>query len=286
MATARELRQRIRSIDSTAQITNAMQMVAAAKMRRAQQATLGTRPFGRMLYRIQRHATRDAVDFEHPLLTVRAVRARAVIVLGTDKGFCGALNGNLARLVLPLDPATTLFIGAGKRITQILARAERRLVAEFPFPDAPAFADARAIAAFARELFLKRDVDQVKLVATRFINTLRQDARMIDVLPIGELPGLDLPAGAADAPATRFAFEPDAAAVLGYLFGHYLNVLVYRAMLEAKASEHSARMMAMQTATDNATELTRDLTLEYNNRRQGAITSELLEIAGGQADGG
>ncbi len=289
MASLRELRRRIKSINSTAQITRAMQMVAASKMRKAQQATLTNRPFAQLLYRIQRQATTHAGDFTHPLLEVREVRKRAVILFGTDKGLCGALNTNLFRRAAQFDPATTVFIAVGKRAAQFIARTGRQLVAEFPCTDSPRFDEARPIAAFARDLFLKKEVDQVQIVGTRFINTLCQEVGVLEFLPIGEIkaakalkiPGVE-PEDELAADTTQFLFEFSAAAVLGYLFGHYLNIYVYGVMLEAKASEQSARMVAMKSATDNATGLIRDFTLHYNNLRQGNITNELLEIAGGQ----
>ena len=142
MPSPRDIRRRIKSISSTAQITRAMQMVAASKMRKAQEAALTTRPFAQLLYRIQRHATTHAGDFTHPLLEVREVRKRAVILVGTDKGLCGALNSNLFRLAAQFDPATTVFIAAGKRAAQFVARTGRQLVAEFTFTDSPRFAEA------------------------------------------------------------------------------------------------------------------------------------------------
>ena len=286
MPSLHDIRRRIKSIGNTAQITKAMQMVAASKMRKAQEAALTTRPFAQLLYRIQRHATTHARDFTHPLLAVREVRKRAVILVGTDKGLCGALNSNLFRLVAQFDPATTLFITAGKRAAQFIARTGRQLVAEFTFTDVPRFDEARPIASFARDLFLKGEVDQVQVVATRFINTMTQEPVVVEYLPIGEIKGLKIPGAESEAElaadAREFLFEFSAAAVLDYLFGHYLNIYIYRVMLEAKASEQSARMVAMKSATDNAAGLMRDLTLHYNNLRQGNITKELLEIAGGQ----
>src|SRR5438874_644795 len=286
MPSTHDLRRRIRSVSSTSQITKAMQMVAASKMRKAQEAALTTRPFAQLLYRIQRHATTHARDFTHPLLAVREVRKRAVILVGTDKGLCGALNSNLFRLVAQFDPATTLFITAGKRAAQFIARTGRQLVAEFTFTDVPRFDEARPIASFARDLFLKGEVDQVQVVATRFINTMTQQPVAVEFLPIGEIKGLKIPGAESEpdpaADARQFLFELSAASVLEYLFGHYLNIYIYRVLLEAKASEQSARMVAMKSATDNAAGLIRDLTLHYNNLRQGNITKELLEIAGGQ----
>src|SRR5574342_309231 len=212
MASPRELRRRIKSIAGTSQITRAMQMVAASKMRKAQEATLTTRPFAQLMYRIQRHATTHAGDFTHPLLGVREVRKRAVILVGTDKGLCGALNSNLFRQAAQFDPATTLFITAGKRAAQFIAVTGRQLAAEFTFTDSPRFAEARPIAAFARDLFLTREVDQVQVVATRFINTMSQQPILVDYLPIGEIKGLPISGGASDIdPDTpTVLFEPDA----------------------------------------------------------------------------
>ena len=287
MPSPRELRRRIRSITSTAQITRAMQMVASSKMFKAQQSTLMTRPFAQLMYRIQRHATTRAREFTHPLLEVREVRKRAVILVGTDKGLCGPLNANVFRLAAQFDPATTLFITAGKRASQFVAHTRRQLVAEFIFTDSPRVAEARPIANFARDLFLKGEVDEVKVVGTLFINTLSQKAVEIEFLPIGEIKGLKLPGAESEADlasdTTEFLFEPSPEAVLSFLLGHYLNVVIYRVLLEAKASEQSARMVSMKNATDSANELIHHLTLEYNKLRQGNITQELLEIAGGQA---
>jgi F-type H+-transporting ATPase subunit gamma len=286
MPSLRDIRRRVKSIGSTSQITRAMQMVAASKMRRAQQATLTTRPFGRLLYRIQRQATTHVRDFTHPLLVVREVRKRAVILVGTDKGLCGSLNGNLFRVAAQFDPATTVYIAIGKRAAQFIARTRRQLVAEFTVTESPRFAEARPIAAFARDLFSNGEVDQVYVVTTRFINTMVQEPAVVEFLPIGEIKGLQMPGADLEADlagdATEVVFEPSAEAVLSYLFGIYLNVFIYRALLEAKASEQSARMVAMTSATDNATALIKDLNLEYNKRRQGSITQEILEIAGGQ----
>jgi F-type H+-transporting ATPase subunit gamma len=286
MHSPRELRRRIKSITSTAQITRAMQMVAASKMRKAQQNTLMTRPFAQLMYRIQRYATVHAREFTHPLLQVREVRKRAVILIGTDQGLCGALNTNLFRLASEFDPTTTVFITAGKRAAQFVARTRRQLAAEFTFTDIPRFADARPIANFARDLFLKGEVDEVKLVVTQFINTLTQHAATVEFLPVGEIKGLKIPGAESEADLAAdtgvVVFEPSPEVVLSYLLENFLHILIYRALLEAKASEQSARMVSMKNATENATGLINDLTLEYNKLRQGNITQELLEIAGGQ----
>jgi F-type H+-transporting ATPase subunit gamma len=288
MASPRELRRRIKSISGTAQITKAMQMVAASKMRRAQQAAIATQPFARLLYRIQRSATTRTVDFTHPLLEAREVRKRAVILIAADKGLCGALNTNVFRIAAQFDPASTIFITAGRKAAQFVARTGRQLAAEFAYGDSPTFPEARAISGFARDLFLKGEVDQVRIVATRFVNTLTQEPVSIEYLPVGEIKGVKVvgaqPEEALAADTAETLFEPSAEALLGYLLRIYLNIYIYYILLNAKASEQSARMVSMKNATDSAETLIDALTLEYNKLRQGNITRELLEIAGGQAE--
>src|SRR6516165_8670506 len=176
MSSAHDIRRRIRSIGTTSQITRAMQMVAASKMRKAQQAAIQIRPFVRMLYHIQRIATTKVAEFTHPLTEIRPVKKRAIILVASDKGLCGALNSNLFRLAGRYDPHSTVFIAAGRRAAQFVARTRRQLIADFPYGDTPRFPEARAIAAMARDLFLKGEVDEVQIVATRFVNTLVQQA--------------------------------------------------------------------------------------------------------------
>ena len=290
MASTRDIRRRIKSVSSTAQITKAMQMVAASKMRKAQQAALNGRPFARLLYGFQRKATTQATEFTHPLLEVREVRKRAIILIGGDKGLCGALNSNLFRLAARFDPQTTTFITAGRRAAQFIARTRRQLHAEFSYGDSPRYPEAKAIASCARDLFLKREVDEVKVVATKFFNTLTQQPVCVEFLPVGEIKELETgvaPSKAEPGGGTAdLLFEPSPEAFLGYLLSHYLSIYIYQVMLNAKASEQSARMVAMKNATDNANTLIQDLTLEYNKLRQGKITTELLEIVSGQLGAG
>jgi F-type H+-transporting ATPase subunit gamma len=294
MASGRDLRRRIRSIGNTAQITKAMQMVAASKMRKAQKAAIDFRPFARLVYRIQREATTRMGEFSHPLLAVREVRKRAVILIGADKGLCGALNSNLFRLAAQFDPASTVFITAGRKAAQFVAATKRQLAAEFAYGDEPRYPEARAIAGFASELFLKKEVDEVRLVGTQFVNTLTQHALALEFLPIGEIKALEMPGEEVREELTKFEhelasdtleaqFEPSPEAIFAYLLPRYLGIYVYQALLSAKASEQSARMVSMKNATDSADDLIKHLTLEYNKLRQGSITQELLEIAGGQA---
>ena len=287
MNSPRDLRRRIRSIRGTAQITRAMQMVAASKMRKAQQAALDAQAFARLLYRIQRSAVAHAPGFTDPLLDARPVRTRAVILVAADKGLCGALNTNVFRIASQFDPATTLFITAGRRAAQFVARTRRRLAAEFAYGDTPTFAEARAIASMARDMFVKGEVDQVQVIATRFVNTLTQVAVSLEFLPISDITGVQIPgvtSEAGDDDESEAVFEPDSETVLGYLLERYLNIFLYFVLLNAKASEQSARMVSMKNATDSAETLIRELTLAYNKLRQGNITTELLEIAGGQAE--
>jgi F-type H+-transporting ATPase subunit gamma len=257
-------------------------------MRKAQQAALAGRPFVQVLYRIQREATTRMREFNHPLLEVRDVRKRAVILIGADKGLCGALNSNLFRLVAEFDPQSTIFIAAGRKAAQFIARTGRQLAAEFVYADTPRLAEARAISAFARDLFLRKEVDEVRIIATRFVNTLTQNPLCIEFLPVGQIKAMKIPGVRSEeelaADTTEAVFEPNPNAVLAYLLSHYLDIYIYQVLLNAKASEQSARMVSMKNATENAETLIKDLTLEYNKLRQGNITKELLEIAGGQSE--
>src|SRR5215216_6288618 len=230
MASTREIRRRIRSISSTAQITKAMQMVAASKMRKAQQLAIDARPFVRSFYRIQRIATTRGSAVVHPLLETRMVRTRAVVLVAADKGLCGALNANLFRLAGGYDPESTLFVTAGRKAAQFVAQTRRRLVAEFPYGDTPQFSESKAIAAIARDLFETRQADAVDVVAARFVNTLEQQPVALEFLPIGDIRGIEIPGapppGRAASDTTEYVFEPDAADIITYLIGHYLNIFI------------------------------------------------------------
>ena len=283
MLSVRDIRRRIRSVGATAQITRAMQMVAASKMHSAQAAALAGRPFARMLYRIQRELTWSR-EIEDPLLEVREVSRRGVILVAADKGLCGALNTNVLRVAAEYDPATTVFVAAGRRAAQFVARSGRKLAAEFSYGDRPTLAEARAIAAFARDLFLKGEVDEVQVVATRFVNTLTQEPVRLEYLPVGEISIPGLSASEVERDEDECLFEPSAQDILSFFLSHYLNFYIYQVLLNAKASEQSARMVAMKNATDNAEQLIDELVLAGNKLRQSNITQELLEIAGGQAE--
>jgi F-type H+-transporting ATPase subunit gamma len=288
MASTRDIRRRIRSVKNTSQITRAMQMVAASKMRKAQQSALSGRPYATLMNEVLGEVTFLAGDFTHPLMEKREVKKRCVIVVGTDKGLCGALNSNLLREAAKFDKQTTNYIAAGRKASQFIARTKRQLAAEFTYKDAPLFSEARAISRFARDLFVKGEVDQVDILFTNFISTLSQKPDSLQLLPVGEIKGVTAGVHGHDQSeklmkgATEFIFEPSAEQVLGELLPHYINFQVFQILLEAKASEHSARMVAMKNATDNANQLVKDLTLEYNKLRQANITKELLEISSAQ----
>ncbi|MBX3734054.1 MAG: ATP synthase F1 subunit gamma [Verrucomicrobiae bacterium] len=288
MPSTRDIRRRIKSVKSTAQITKAMQMVASAKMRRAQMAALAGRPYAALMNEVLAAATAGAGEFSHPLMEVRPVRRRALVLITTDKGLCGALNTNLLREVARVDPGGTVYVCAGRKGAQFVARTRRELAAEFTYRDTPQFTEARAISRFAQDLFLKGEVDVVDVAYTNFISTLAQKPEVRTLLPLGELKAVSADVTgegvAEDLGAARqeYLFEPAPGEVLGSLLPHYLNYQVFQFLQEAKASEHSARMVAMKNATDNARQIIKDLTLEYNKLRQANITKELLEITTAQ----
>ncbi|MGA2556483.1 MAG: ATP synthase F1 subunit gamma [Verrucomicrobiota bacterium] len=283
MPSTRDIRRRIKSVKNTAQITRAMQMVAASKMRKAQQAALAGRPYARLMNKVLAEVASETREITHPFLEKREGTRRCVILVSTDKGLCGSLNSNLMREAAKFENGAQ-FIAAGRKGSQFLARTRRQMVAEFTFKDAPLFGEARAISRFASDLFLKDEVDRVDIVFTNFVSTLVQKSEVRQLLPISEVAAVQAGMGADKAGSLpgqtgEFLFEPSQEHVLAALLPHSLNFQIYQILLEAKASEHSARMVAMKNATDNAQQFIKDLTLEYNKLRQANITKELLEIA-------
>ncbi len=280
-ANTRDIRRRIKSVKNTAQITKAMQMVAASKMRKAQQLALDGRPYSALLHKMSM-ALRDLTGQKsHPLLAVRPVAKELVLIIATDKGLCGALNTNLLREANQFNRDTTTYITAGKKASQWLARAKRDLLADFPLQDTPSFSDTKVISSFIIEKFLAGDIDKVTILYTRFINTLTQTPTAATLLPVTPISD-EISSPDEMSASEEITFEPNAATFLDALMPYYVHLLVYRAVLEARASEHSARMVAMKSASDNAKSLIKDLTLEYNKLRQASITTELLEISSAQ----
>src|SRR5256886_8009338 len=286
MANTQDIRRRIKSIRNTAQITKAMQMVAASKMRKAQQHALAGRPYAALMNRVFVSLQKRTDPRLHPLLAVRPLKKELVLIISTDKGLCGALNTNLFREASNFDPEKTAFIVTGRKARQFVARTKRELLADFELKDSPAFVETKPIAKFCMEKFLSREVDNVTVLYTQFINTINQRPVTRTLLPISsfDLPRTHEESGGSEHvdPMIGYVFEPNAEAVLDVMLPYYIQYQVFQMILDARASEHSARMVAMKNATDNANEFIKDLTLEYNKMRQASITTELLEIATAQ----
>ncbi len=284
MANLRDIRRRIKSVKNTAQITKAMQMVAASKMRKAQQAAINGRDYAQLMNQVI-VTLRDAVDSNaHPLLDRREVKKELVLLFSTDKGLCGGLNTNLFREAMAFDKETTSFVSVGRKGTQFLARTGRKMIADFPLRDHPSFLETKSISKFCVEKFLDGSVDKVTVLFPRFVNTLSQVPTVLPLLPLTGLEevGLKNEYGGAVPIDGGMQFEPAPESVLDALLPAYIHFGVYQTLLATRASEQSARMVAMKSATDNAKNLVKDLTLEYNKARQASITKEILEIATAQ----
>ena len=285
-ANTRDIRRRIKSVKNTSQITKAMQMVAASKMRKAQMRALSGRPYAEELAKILAAlGIAGGSDELHPLLQERKeVKRELVIVISTDKGLCGALNTNLLRELNRFDAAKTTFVAVGRKGAQYLGRLKRDLAAEFELKEAFTFLECKQASKFAIEKFLSGEVDKVTVAYTDFKSTLRQEPTLKVILPVQNFDIDDLHGEKTEvaASSTEYLFEPSAGGVLEHLVPHYVHFAVYQMVLESRASEHSARMVAMKNATDNAKQLIKDLTLEYNKIRQAGITTELLEITTAQ----
>lgn len=284
--TTRDIRRRIKSVRNTSQITKAMQMIAAAKMRKAQQRAIDARPYAQMLNRVLVSVTKNTEDELHPLLQARPIKHTLVFLVGTDKGLCGGLNTNLLREVQSFDRETTSFIASGRKAVDFLARTKRPLLADFPMGDTPDYAQVKPVAQFIIEKFLTGECDRVVVLYTDFINTLLQKPMVNELLPIASFQMGGKPVEKEEAveedSMSSFKYEPSAEAVLNALIPFYIGNEIYAMILTARASEQSARMVAMKSATDNANSLIKDLTLEYNKIRQAAITTEILEISTAQ----
>jgi F-type H+-transporting ATPase subunit gamma len=278
MPSTLDLRRRIKSVKNTAQITKAMQMVAASKMRKAQAAAIAGRPYQEMLARVLA-AVKGRVDpGDHQLLAVRPVNKELILIFSTDKGLCGPLNANLFRELGEVDQEKSEFAVSGRKAVQFITRTRRNLTADFALKDTIEFSEIRPIAKFVSDKFISGEVDQVRVLYPKFVNTLVQQPVLRTLLPIPvEELGIEGPQGAGE-----YLFEPDEQSVLDAILPHYLAFQLFQMALDARASEHSARMVAMKNATDNAKELIKDLTLEYNKVRQANITTELLEITTAQ----
>ncbi len=288
MASQREIRRRIRSVRNISQITRAMEMVAASRLRRAQQRVTATRPYTERLNAVianlagltGRGAAGDGEDVSFPLLEQRPIQRVAVILVTPDRGLTGPLNSNIlrraSRYILNEAGVPVEIIAVGRRGRDFMVRYGREVIAEFTrIGDYPTLIQVTPITQVAVQDFIAGRVDAVQVIYSRFVSTLSQVPEVQQVLPVQ-------PPAEADARATaNVIFEPNPAAVLNQLLPRYVDQQVYRAILESIASEHAARMVAMRNATDNARELVSELTLSMNKARQAQITREVSEIAAG-----
>jgi F-type H+-transporting ATPase subunit gamma len=280
MASLRDIRRRIRGVQNTRKITKAMELVAAAKMRRAQERVTAARPYADEITSVMAELMRRAPEYKHPYLDVREVRKRVVILVTADRGLAGALNSNNTRTALremnnagvPVSVVTI-----GRRGRDLMRRLRKDLIADQSMiGDRPTLGDVLPAIRVAMEQYESGEADQVDVVFARFISSGRQEATLRRVLPVE-------PPESAEPVAADFIYEPEPRAVLDALLPRYVEAQVYQAVLENLASEQAARMAAMRNASDNATDLIGDLTLTANKLRQATITTELMEIVGGAA---
>ena len=285
----REIRNRIKSVKSTGQITRAMQLVASSKMKRAQDAARAGRAYAELLGEILDTAQAKVGEFSHPLLTKRDVKVRGILLVTPDKGMAGALNGNLIRLAAEQKDA--VFVCIGRKGAQALARSGRKVLADFPVTDRATFNEVRPAAEYLLKAFTEGTVDTVEVLFAHFKNTMVQTPRVQQLLPADSLVNqarefrakLGLPEPKIEADERDMIFEPSPAEILNQLPALFFKQAVHQAVLESKASEFSARMVAMKAATDNAKKIGAALSLEYNKARQAAITQEILELTAGAA---
>ncbi len=294
MATVREIERRIRSVKNIAQVTRALEAVSASKVRRAQNAVMNTRPYATEAWHVLTDLTKQAGVGPnlHPLLINRPVHSIDLIVITSDRGLCGAFNYNVVRLALEFikkQSAPVQVISVGRKGRELLFRAGQKIIAEFSnLPAAPSILDVSPIGRTAIDDFLRNRTDAVYVAYTDFINTLSQKAHIRPLLPLSLGTAEDSIAASAvgSMAPTRsapyaYTYEPGVTELLDNLVPRFTELQVYQAILESLASEHSARMVAMRNATDNARSLIDTYTLVRNKARQTAITSELLDIAGG-----
>lgn len=285
MPSTRDIRRRIKSVKNTAQITKAMQLVAAAKMKKAQDQASNGRAYIELMNKILVSLKESAEEGVHPYFSEGKGDKTLVLVMATDKGLCGALNTNLLKkIILAKIEGEVEFVTIGRKASQGLSRLRKKLVADFPIKDPAKFAEVRVVGKFLQEKFLSGEYKTVLVAFNNFINTVTQVPSIEQILPVnpvtlGGKRGFDETPGeinAADLP--QYTFEPGATVVFETVLPQYVNGTLYQMLLEARASEHSSRMVAMKNATDNAKQMLKDLSLEYNKLRQAAITNELLEI--------
>lgn len=283
MAGTQALKSRIRSVKSTKQITGAMELVAASKMRRAQDATKASAPYTLAARQLLTELATHRSVREHPFFRRRKVHTRLIIVIAADRGLAGAFNSNLMRLYateLQKDDAKGIAnttITVGRKASQFVARLkDTQVVGSYQdIPDRPASRELHAILDTARDLFMSHRVDAVDVIFTRYISSVNQKADIVRLFPAGFDP--------AEEPGAHrdVLYEPSTQEVLDGVAYRLIGARLYQMLLDSRASEYSMRMLAMKNATDNASDLVDDLTLAMNKVRQAAITQELAEISGG-----
>lgn len=274
MASARDIRRRIRTVRNIEQITNAMKMVAAARLRKAQDRVQAARPYAQQMHSVMQRLSRAAEGVQHPLLEKREGNRLAVVLFTSDRGLCGSYNVNLCRLATELvrgrDAKLIVF---GRKGRDYLRRRGYSLHAAFEVPTEGSFAAVRPVSSIVRGLFESNEVDEVQLVFARFVSAMVQRPIALRLLPI-EPPEQNEPHAAPG----DYIFEPSPEELFKHLLPRYVDTQLYQALLEAIASEHGARMTAMSNATNNASEMIERLTLDLNRARQASITKELTEI--------
>lgn len=287
MASAREMRLRIRSVKNISQVTKALETVSASKVRRAMQAVDATRPYAEKAWKVVVHlASQPAHATLHPLLKERdEIKKVLVVMVSGDRGLAGAYNMNILRFCLDKFgnyPVPVQYLAIGRKGRDLLFRRHKQVIAEFSdLPPAPSFASVSAIGHLAVEEFLEGKVDEVYVAYTSFKNMIRQEPTLRRLLPL-QL-GPDPSGQSQDSRGLHgvFTYEPDANEILDQIVSSFIQVQIYQSILESLASEHAARMVAMRNATDSANELVGMLRLEYNKARQQSITNDLLDIASG-----
>ena len=282
MPSVRDFRRRIRSVQNTGKVTNAMSLIAASKMRRAQTAVTQGRPFAQKIQGVIANLAAQPTDDEvtiNPLLRVKPLQRVGVLVISPDRGLCGGMHSNLnrsvARFVLE-QPVPARMIVVGRKGRDFMVRYGQDVKAVFTeMGERPVLADTTAISRMVMDSYIEGDMDEIYLAFTKFVSTLSQQPAIERLLPV-------TPAPLSANERVGYIYEPDSFAVLESLLPRFVEMEVYHALLESVASEQSARMVAMRSATDNANELVEDLTLVMNKLRQDSITNELLDLVGGQ----
>lgn len=289
MPNLKEIRTRIKSVKNTRQITKAMELVAASKMKKAQQSALSGQPYAALLAETLANISTRIEELDHPFFEEREVKTRGIILVTTDRGLCGPLNGNLIREVQKIEGAAK-FVSVGRKGKQFLSRSSRDLLADFEIGDSVQYIKIKQLTEFMIEKYLAGEVDTVEVWYPRYINILIQSPTKAKLLPIAglgemitELRGKNAKPFEDSDDDRNFKYEPDPKTILNELLPLFVIRQVYQAVLSARASEHSARMVAMKTAKDNANKLLDALTLQFNKARQAAITQEILEIAAATA---